>query len=204
MPWKSRDGRPERRTNLNHAELVRNIHGPRYGSFDFGNSSFIALDTEEIAPPNIKRSPGLPIAGDKNLDPGYVSPQQLAWLRGVLDRSRNKDNVFIFMHHPIHGLEPKAQLDEASAQAVVDLLAQYPNVAYVFAAHEHLYYNPQDPSNYTQPSNRLNGGPPLYVVTGGAGAPLEKNQPGDFNHYLVINVRGKRVLTELIELNPSP
>lgn len=81
-----------------------------------------------------------------------------------LDDCRNKENVFIFMHHPLHAKDPKAALDTASARAIENLLVNHSNVAFVLAAHEHLYYNPQ----------RTNGGPPLSVVTGGAGAPLEK------------------------------
>lgn len=37
----------------------------------------------------------------------------------------------------------------------------------------------------------------FYLVSGGAGAPLDKN---GFNHYLVVSVDGNRISVELVKL----
>jgi hypothetical protein len=60
---------------------------PIYGVFTYGNSRFILLNSEEIAPPDTERSPHATVgAGGKlNLDPGFISEEQLEWLRRELD-----------------------------------------------------------------------------------------------------------------------
>ena len=127
------------------------LMAPRTGSFVYGNACFIALDTEEIAPPGVTLSPGLPIGGDKNIGAGYVSAAQLSWLNTTLQQNRDKTHIFIFMHHSVYAKEPKAGLDQASANAIKQIIANYPNVAYLLSAHEHLYYCPNAPSNVTTP-----------------------------------------------------
>ncbi|HVT57339.1 MAG TPA: metallophosphoesterase [Thermoanaerobaculia bacterium] len=181
--------------------------GPPYSAFSFGNSRFILLDTEESPPAGTQRAPGAPAEGGKTLDPGYVSAAQLALLKGDLDANRDKAHVFIFMHHPIKPKDPKAGLDPHSAKQLTDLFSGYPNVSYVLAAHEHLYFNPQDPANVaTVPSRTDPAGPPTYLVSGGAGAPLNKHTPpaqGGFHHYLVFQVAGNQVGVTLVNLDAA-
>jgi 3',5'-cyclic AMP phosphodiesterase CpdA len=180
--------------------------GQQYGAFSYGNSTFIALDSEEIAPAGTPRAKGLPIAGDKNLDPGYVSSEQLDWLRTQLEQNRSQTHIFLFMHHPIHAKNTSAQLDANCAQAIEGLIANYPNVAYVLAAHQHLYYNAQSPDNVSHPP-QITGAhhKPIYLVSGGAGAPLatktkKRLERGAFHHYLQFRVHGAKVHVKLIRV----
>jgi 3',5'-cyclic AMP phosphodiesterase CpdA len=166
--------------------------GAPYGSFTYGNSTFIALNTEEIPPP------GTPKVPNATGSPGYVSATQMSWLKTQLDQSINQDNVFIFMHHPIYGALIGTELRASCAKQIVDLVKNYPNVAYIIGGHEHHYFNPQTPSNFTTPPQRTTSGAAQYVVTGGAGAPL---LAGGFHHYLVFTVSGKQVGVQLVKVN---
>jgi 3',5'-cyclic AMP phosphodiesterase CpdA len=180
--------------------FYRALMGEPYGSFTYGHSRFIALNTEEVAPAAVARSPRAETADGKGLDPGYVSPAQLAALAQDLDASQGLAHVFVFMHHPIHALKPDHQLDAASAKALTDLFAKHPNVSYVLAGHEHVYFNPQDPGNITTAPGRTDpAAPPTYLVTGGAGAPLASGANG-FHHYLVFAVNGNAIEVTLVKL----
>jgi len=186
--------------NATMAAWYSQMVGLPYGSFDHGNSHFIALNTEEIAPPGVVRSPRAPTDEPSGtLDPGYISPAQRRWLAHDLAGSRKQANVFIFMHHSVHAHKAKNQLDAASAAAVQAIISQYPNVKAVFSAHEHLYYNPQAPDDLQDPMAGSAGSGPRYLVTGGAGAPLESGDHG-FYHYLIVTVRGGDVTVRLVKL----
>lgn len=58
-----------------------------------------------------------------------------------------------------------------------------------FGGHEHLFdHQKQGPTN--------------YITTGGAGAPLyAAGDQGGFFHYIVVDVEGRRVKTELVKLS---
>ena len=181
-----------------------------YGSFDYGNSHFIALNTEEIAPAGTKKSPRAKTDSGTTLDPGYVSKQQLDALAADLEANKDKAHIFIFMHHPIKPYTAADGLNAASAQALVKLFSKYNNIEYVLAAHEHLYFNPQSKSGAGKPPGRadLVKLPPYYLVTGGAGAPLngagKKNKPSiSFFHYLVFTVNKNQVTVKLVKLRKS-
>jgi DNA repair exonuclease SbcCD nuclease subunit len=156
-----------------------------YGAFNYGDSRFIALDSEE-PPPSSSSSANEPLSLDgKSESVGYISPEQLEILENDLKANTGKDHIFIFMHHPVIPAKEKDGL--SNAEELKKLLEKYPNVSYVFAGHEHMYYNPQNTKG------------PHYLVTGGAGAPL-KDLPGGFNHYLIFTVSGKKVTFKLIKV----
>ena len=170
-----------------------------YQSFRYGNSRFILVNTEEVAPPSSARSAGARVAGGKlNLDPGYVSPRQIGWIKQQLEASRTVAHIFLFMHHPIKPRKPTMALDSSSAAALMTLFSKYRNISYVFASHEHAYFNPQRGDVSAPPSrdDPANGGP-SYLVSGGAGAPLEK---GAFHNYLVVRVKGPHIDVEMVKL----
>jgi hypothetical protein len=197
------DDVPNPLMNLWYGQLM----GLPFGAFTYGNSRFIVLDTEELPPADARRSPGFVNAVGKHFDPGYVGAVQLKALKQELDSDKDKAHVFLFMHHPIEPKKKTAGLDRASAKAVKDLLKGYKNVSYALAAHEHLFYNPQDPSNVTTAPSRVDpsGKPPTYLVSGGAGAPLEGTPAdGGFYHYLVFKVAGNRVDVTLVKVGASP
>jgi len=199
-----------------HVQYLANMQmpagGPAYGAFNYGNSRFIALDTEEVASPTPTPSATAvtPPSGQTKLDPGYVSPTQFQLLTADLDANKDKAHIFVFMHHPIMPAKSSSGLNPADAQRLQQLFAQYPNVSYVIAAHEHLYYNATGTTaalaDRVDPSS--NG--PSYVVTGGAGARLEKKCPdkagskcGLFHHYLVFDVNDKTVKAKVVKVEDS-
>jgi hypothetical protein len=185
--------------------------GPVYGAFTYGNSRFIALNSEAQAPSGTTGTCPSSAAGakqkkhkkDKPNAPGYIDPAQLALLAKDLDLNKNLAHILIFMHHPVEALNCKDALAEESVKALQQMFANYSNVSYVVSGHEHLYYNPQgnatnqgmdQPPSRTDPSQ-----PPYYLVTGGAGAPLSGPPNGIYN-YLVFKVDGAKISAEMIEL----
>lgn len=170
--------------------------GAPFGAFDYGNSRFIAINTEEIAPPGLARAAGAPTdTPGVRLDPGYVSQAQFDALKADLDANKSKAHIFIFMHHPIKPAKQEDGLDPICANRLEDLFKNYKNISYVIAAHEHLYYNPQGNNGTSPPPNWTANQPPVYLVSGGAGAPLAGHPaPGlAVFHYLVFTVSGNDV-----------
>jgi len=171
-----------------------------YGYFQYGNSVFLGVNTEDslgsVAPP----------AGCFN---GFVSSTQLAQLQGTLAALATDDsvqNIFLFMHRPVrdnnsHQMQPDSQ-DKTSAygQAVIAFTTavnalKNPKVAYVFASHDHRYYQA------TAGGSGVTG----FVVTGGAGAPLSgcsggTGNPGAYYHYLQVGVNGTSVTVTVVPL----
>ncbi|MCU1268426.1 MAG: putative phosphohydrolase [Acidobacteria bacterium] len=184
---------------------------PAYGAFNYGNSRFIAVDTEEVAQALTLRSPGKIVgkAGKTiKLDPGFVSQQQIALLTQDLEANKDKAHIFLFMHHPIKPAKKSSRLNKDNADELEALFQKYPNVSYVIAAHEHLYYNTGGklvPAARQDPSS----GGPTYIVSGGAGAPLDPcpvtgaANCGSFNHYLVFEVDGATVKMQVVKVSAT-
>jgi hypothetical protein len=181
---------------------------PPYGAFNYGNSRFIAVDTEEVGGPSPTPT-STPASGKKiKLDPGFVSDVQLGLLKRDLEANKDKAHIFVFMHHPIKPAKSSSGLNPANAAALQALFQKYSNVSSVIAAHEHLYFNATGstlaPADRTDPSDQG----PSYLVSGGAGAPLD-NCPGSdancasYNHYLVFEVDGGTVKVQVIQVQPS-
>lgn len=176
---------------------------PIYGAFSYGNSRFILLNSEEIPPPGTERSPHAKVGagGELDLDPGFIREEQFQWLRRELDANKAL-HTFIFMHHPIKPRESHMRLNHRNAEELRELFSHYSNISYVIASHEHLYYNPQT-GDTTSPPDRidLSQQPPIYLVSGGAGAPLEgPPEKGGFHHYLIFHLEGARVHPTLVRL----
>ena len=189
-------------------------NGPAYGAFNYGNSRFIALNTEEVGASPTPTPTATPETKLK-LDPGFVSAQQLDLLTQDLEANTTKAHIFVFMHHPIMPAKNSSGLYAPNAAALQALFKNYPNVSYVIAAHEHLYYNATGTT--LTPADRQDPSPqgPSYLVSGGAGAPLDTcpsgTNPncGSFNHYLVFEVDQATVKTQVIPIaancpSPSP
>jgi hypothetical protein len=200
---------PDKKLQDYYLEFMKFPAGaPAYGAFNYGNSRFIAVDTEEPGGPS--PTPTSTPASSKRLklDPGFVSPTQLKLLKSDLEANKDKAHVFVFMHHPIKPAKSSSALNPDNASALEALFKNYPNVSYVIAAHEHLYYNASgstlDPADRDDPS----GQGPTYLVSGGAGAPLD-NCPGSagancmaHHHYLVFEVDGSTVKVQVIRVHP--
>lgn len=179
---------------------------PIYGAFTYANSRFVLLNSEEVTADTVPRSPGADTGTGVNLDPGYISKEQLAWVTKELT-ANTAVHTFVFMHHPIKPKKPDMGLDKASADALVALFAlvakKRQNLSYVLASHEHLYYNPQGKTGIDDPPERHDPStePPVYLVSGGAGAPISaKPADGGFNHYLLVHVNGGHVKVEVHKL----
>lgn len=183
---------------------------PAYGAFDYGNSRFIAMDTEEVASgtPTPTPTPSPSAASDdskkkkkeKKIDLGYVSQQQFDLLAQDLEANTGKAHIFVFMHHPLIPVKASSGLNPPNppnATTLMALFQKYPNVSYVLAAHEHLYY----PATAGQTQG------PAYVITGGAGAPLDSCDSvtgcGSYYHYLLFQVADSTVKVQVVKA-PSP
>jgi hypothetical protein len=102
-----------------------------------------------------------------------------------------------------------SKLNPPIAKKLQALFAQYPNVSYVIASHEHLFYNATgktlQPVDRTDPS--ANG--PSYVVTGGAGAKLDScpdpTPPNckSYHHYLAFEVDQDTVRVQVVAVDSN-
>lgn len=185
---------------------------PAYGAFNYGNSRFIAVDTEEVDTSLAVSSEGKTVVSNGKklkLDPGFVSAQQIELLTQDLEANQDKAHIFVFMHHPIMPAGKSSGLKRSIADELQALFLKYPNVSYVIAAHEHLYYNASGTT--LVPSARLDptSSGPTYLVSGGAGAPLDTcpagagSRCGAFYHYLVFEVDAAKVKVQVVQVRST-
>ena len=195
---------PDEKMQMLYLKMMQYPQGaPPYGAFDYGNSRFIAVDTEEVPPITAVRSGG---GGTKKLklDPGFVSMQQIELLTADLEANKHKDHIFVFMHHSIKAASEKMQLNPENAGTLEALFAKYHNVTYVIAAHEHIYFNATGNTIQPEPKKSPSKDGPSYLVSGGAGAPLGSCPSGtttncsNHHHYLVFEVNGKQVDVKVV------
>jgi hypothetical protein len=173
-----------------HKLYQENI-APTYGAFDFGNSHFIALNTEDVP------SAGTP-PPPNGIEFSYIGDTQFQQLDQDLAVNKSKTHIFIMMHYPIKPQRQQDSLNPESLKKLTDILAKYKNVSYVLASHEHLYYNPQDPGNITTVAPFKTGDPTRYLVSGGAGAAIYvKAANGGFHHYLIFEVDGDNISVKI-------
>jgi hypothetical protein len=174
-----------------------------YGAFNYGDSRFIALDSEnEPTPAKLKKQSTTAEGATKNSPPGFITEKQLNLLKADLEANTDKKHVIVFMHHPPKPYGGKSGLFAPNANKLEKIFKKFTNVSYVVSGHEHMYYNPQggkknpfaDPPARKDPS-----GPPYYLISGGAGAPLKQNG-GGFNHYIVFQVDGDTITPTLVRV----
>lgn len=170
-----------------------------YGAFTYGNSRFIALDSEHAFQSNPCSTAADAAKKEKVEAPGSITQKTLDLLKADLDADTNLAHIFIFLHHPVVPYKCEDGLDPESVQKLQALFANYTNVSYVVAGHEHMYYNPLGNGALVLPPNRTDptSQPPYYLVSGGGGAPLKKNTTGSFFHYIVFQVNGATVTPTL-------
>ena len=168
-------------------KIYRESVGPTYGAFDYGNSRFIAINCEDVPPA------GTPPPPD-DMEFSYISDSQLQQIDSDLAANTDKKHIFIMMHYPMKAQRPQDNLNPESHKKLSAILAKYGNISYVFASHEHLFFNPQDPDNVKTVSLYKAGDPTRYLVSGGAGAGIYvKEEQGGFHHYLLVEVDGDNV-----------
>ena len=181
-------------------ELYKKHMADTYGAFNYGNSRFIALDSEHK--PATEAATG---SDKKNDAPGAITEKELKLLDDDLAKNTDKAHIVIFMHHPVEPYKPEDGIDSASVTSLKTVFAKYKNVSYVVSGHEHMYYNPQgDRSKMVDPPKRKDPSqPPFYLVSGGGGAPLKKNTPGSFFHYIVFQVDHDKITPTLFKVDSS-
>jgi len=182
-----------------------------YGAFTFGNSRFIALNTDDLPgggcagtasqagasgkagkPGKAAKAGGAGGAGKaaksgKSKFAGDLGSTQLGLLAADLAADSSITNVFILMHRPIYAQKSSSRLAKSCRDQLETLFAKYPNIRFVLASHEHLFY---------QPAKLDHPAPPAYLVSGGAGAPLAT---GGFYNYLVFTVDGSQVTWTMVK-----
>jgi len=167
-------------TNIGNHDISRNgsssnyqkIFGHLYYSFTVGDSYFIMLDSSN---------------GKK------INPIQVEWLHNKLNKSLEYRYRFVFMHIPLFDPEGRpieeghSLMDVQQAKLLNNLFDQY-NITMLFCSHIHGYYNGT-------------WGKTPYIITGGAGGPLEHpDQKHDFYNYVKVNVTQKGVNYKMIRL----
>jgi len=138
--------------------------GPLYFSFDYGNSHFICLNSEEMG-----------LSGEGGIRLGQ---EQISWMKSDLEAHKEAQNIFVFLHKPFFKLEDHP---ESNWPEIHEILKQYP-VRVVFAGHWHEYRKCETRDGIQ------------HVITGGGGAEVESPpQEGSFHHYLLVEVDGAEV-----------
>ncbi|NIM04916.1 MAG: hypothetical protein GTO55_03090 [Armatimonadetes bacterium] len=146
-------------------EIWKRRIGPLYFSFNYGNSHFICLNSEESE---------VLAQGDT----GVMSTEQIDWLKADLEANKGAENIFVFQHKPFFLAEV---YPDGNWPEVHNILKDYP-VRVVFVGHWHEYRKCD-----TQDGIK-------YVITGGGGAELGgPAELGNFHHYLLVNVEGSSV-----------
>jgi len=133
----------------------------RYYSFVFGNCGFVILNSNGYYD-------------------SYQEDNQTDWLNKTLyEYSQENEINFIFLHHPL--LSTRSEEDHRKDWP--PLFEKY-NVTFIFSGHNHHYersypiinQSSLDPENYTfndsEKYNYEDFYDPIYIVSGGAGAPL--------------------------------
>lgn len=172
-----------------------------YGWFQYGNSIFIGVNTEEM--PGKDSQP----SGCFN---GYVSTTQLSLIQDKIAAVPKGTNVFLFMHRPTqddnsHAMAPDKADKDTNYGRKIKAFVNYvnaltnPNVVYVFASHDHRYYQA------VAGTSSKTG----FIVSGGGGAPLsgcpDSGRPGAYYHWLQVAVNGATVTVTPVPLtNTTP
>jgi len=175
----------------------------------YGNAAVLLVNTDDL--PDV----AIPSACDYN---GLVGQAQVTALQTSLDQlsaDKSVAHIFLFMHRPIHDdngsqiVAPVAGTDYANRltqfRSLVDNAA-HPKVTFIFASHDHRLFVYPTPANPNGPFTRTTPATdhPIFIVTGGAGAPLTgcngtTGPAGSYFHYMTVAVDGPSVT---VSVNP--
>jgi hypothetical protein len=166
--WRGSGPKPEGE----HEREYEMHFGPLWYAFEHKNSVFIVLYTDE----------GNPETGLKAFDrpeSQRMSPEQFAWLQGILDQSRDARHVFVCLHHP-RWLKGGYGNDWERVHAE---LVKAGNVRAVFAGHIHRmrYDGPRDGIEY------------VTLATVGGGQSSAVPEAGYLHHYDLVTVRDNQI-----------
>lgn len=145
--------------------------GPLWYAFEHKNCWFIALHSDEGDPETGEFSFEKPAAQ-------RMSPEQFEFLKSALERAKNADHVFLFLHHPrwLRG----GYGDDWDR--VHELLVKAGNVTAVFAGHIHnMRYDPKDGIDY------------VALATVGGGQDGLVPEAGWLHQFHIVTVRKQQV-----------
>ncbi|MCW3059946.1 MAG: putative phosphohydrolase [Capsulimonas sp.] len=160
--------------------IYRKRMGPLYGSFDYGSSHFIALNTTPVLPDG-KISAG-----------GEIDDAQRAWLEADLKANASAKHIFVFLHHYVFGPPDTGSTIDTGfksleARESLHKLFVQSHVSAVFCGHNHLYWHTAHDGVE-------------YYISGGAGAPLDASpEEGGYLHYVVFTVDGDKVTPSILQ-----
>jgi len=155
--------------------------GQLYGSFDYGNSHFIALNTNAVN-------------ANGTLTEGTLDDAQWAWLEGDLEAATaTAKNIFVFMHHyPFGPPDPDTPDIDTGWKSTADrdrlhaMMVKY-GVRAVIAGHNHIYWH-------------MSKDGVEYYISGGSGAPLDASpEKGGYLHYLLFHVDGSKIAIDILQ-----
>jgi len=156
-----------------HESNYEKHFGPLWYAFTHRNSGFVVLYTDE----------GDLNTGEKGYSEGRLqtmSPAQLEFLQQALEDLKDREHVFVFLHHPrwIGG-----GYEEGNWEEVHRTLADAGNVKAIFAGHIHRM-------RYDGVRDGIQ-----YYALAATGAHLSQDTPGlgYLHHYNVVTVRPDRV-----------
>jgi predicted phosphodiesterase len=117
---------------------------------------------------------------------GGITADELAWLRDDL-RSTDLPLKMAVLHHPPFDPDGTDHIMAFGNAGFMALMVEQ-QVDYVFAGHIHAYAREERDGV-------------VYIITGGAGAPLYRtDHPEAYHHYLQVTVRGEEVEIEVIKV----
>jgi predicted phosphodiesterase len=117
---------------------------------------------------------------------GGITAAEQAWLREDLSATGQPIKM-VFLHHPPFDPDGTDHIMAFGNEPFMALMVEQ-GVDYVFAGHIHAYAQEERDGV-------------LYIITGGAGAPLYAgDHPQAFHHYLSVTVEGEEVAIEVIEV----
>jgi|GEM_PF-4617977 len=165
--------------SMKHLDLFRSVfrnpqNGPvKYAGFTYflahKNCLFITLTTDFLG------------------ETGYVSDEQMGWLKEVLEKYRSVDHIFVMAHQPAYtaGYHVGFCLDAYPERrdALWKLLREY-NVDAYFCAHEHCFLLRNFDGIY-------------HIHTATAGSEFYPVSDGLFFHYALVKIDGEKVNLEI-------
>lgn len=165
--WRGKD--PSLRPPRENEGLFEAHFGPLWYAFEHKNSWFIVLYSDEGDPATGKKDFNTPSAQ-------RMSDAQFGWLRTTLEKAKNAEHVFLFLHHP-RWLKTAGYANDW--ERVHELLKAAGNVTAVFAGHVHQMRSdgPRDGIEY------------ITLATTGGQQPVEARAHGLLHHYDLVTVR---------------
>jgi hypothetical protein len=173
--WRDRDRSGDAKPPGEHEANYEMHFGPLWYAFRHKNAWFITLYSDEGNPETNQRAINQP-------ELQRMSDQQFNWLAATLQKAREADHVFLFLHHPRWlGTSDFPNYGNDWAK-VHKLLVEAGNVTAVFAGHiHHMRYDPKDGIEY------------VTLATVGGGQSGLVPEAGFRHQYHVITVRKDQV-----------